>query len=93
MPIAWLVGYKADTIPETGAYNFPSAGSMATPFPRAPDANAASLISDNCFTSPLSGLKIISFLAFVAVVLWTAFVEPLTVSMVMFSSLLTPPKK
>lgn len=62
MPIACFVGKRVVTVPDTGATNFPSEGSMATPEPRAPDENAASLMSDNGFTSPLNGLKIISFL-------------------------------
>lgn len=33
IPIAWLVGNKAETVPDTGETNLPSDGSIATPFP------------------------------------------------------------
>ncbi len=64
IPIACPVGNKADTVPETGANNLPSVGSIATPLPRAPDANAASLMSAKAITSPVSGLAIDSLFIF-----------------------------
>ena len=46
-------------IPLTGATNLPSVGTITTPLPNAPEANASSSVSDKALTSPFNGLHTI----------------------------------
>ena len=56
IPIAWNVGKNVVRTPLAGETIFPSKGSMAIPFPNAPQANASSSTFDNSFIFPFNGL-------------------------------------